>query len=374
MKMTSFRAPAGVCYLLLVVFLAALLQGCCGFLDNSENTTDNGGGGFSGSSITAPGWYTCNNVSELPCGDYQQVYCDKFNPTDINVRQAAAEAIANHPGAYSANQILDIYDWVHTKVIYQNVPVNLTYEPYSPDETLRTKSGDCKNQAILIASMIEAIGGSARVLLLPGCGHAFAEVYVGNATTRDRFVSAVFAHYSKAPRVNWHTSNNDTEIWFPVDTAGGNYPGNTISDCLNTSQVFLLYDCNPNGWELNPPNVEWVEYGPFNLYNKNDVINQNSWFYFTYSINTTQYDYCTYNIQITSKARLFDWFVIPASDYSKFRDGKSYSYYYMEKQVGSTEYNFTMTKPDKFNIIIDNTNHDYPMTVTTTIKERCYKK
>jgi len=330
------------------------------------------------SEINRPGWYVCNNVSESPCDAYQQVYCDKFDPTNLAVREAAAEAIAPNPGAYSANQILDVYDWVHQNVIYQNVPVNLTYEPYPPQETLDTGSGDCKNQAVLIASMIEAIGGSARILLIPECQHAFAEVYIGGNATKDRFLEAAFAHYSSHyTYINWHytnTSKNDTETWVPLDTAGGSYAGNTIADCLNASKTFVLYNCNLHGWQWKAPDVTWLEYGPFNLYNKNDVIEPDTWLYFTYSINTTQYDYCTYNIKLTSKARLFDWYIIPASDYNNFRNGYSYRYHYREEQIADTEYNFTTSKPDKFNLIIKNSNMGYPMTITTSVNERCYKK
>ena len=329
---------------------------------------------FTNVGITSSGWYACNDVSSSPCDAYQEVYCDKFNPMDIDVREAAAEAISKHPGSYSANQILDIYDWVHQNIRYQNVPVNLTYEPYSPAETLRTKSGDCKNQAVLIASMIEAIGGSARVLIIPECQHAFAEVYIGGNSTKNRFVNVTFAHYSTAPEVHWHTSKNDTEIWFPLDTAGGSYPGNTIEDCWNVSQTFVLYNCNLNGWDWKAPDVTWMEYGPFKLYDKSEVIEPDTWIYFTYSVNTSKYDYCVYNIKLTSKARLFDWYVIPASDYYNFRNGYSYHYYYREEQLADTEYNFTMTKPDNFNVIIKNSNDYYPMTVVITINERCYKK
>jgi hypothetical protein len=326
------------------------------------------------STITTSGWHTCNNVSNSPCDAYQGVYCDKFNPIDINVREAASAAISNHPGPYSVNQILDVYDWVHEHIIYQNVPVNLTYEPYSPDETLKTGSGDCKNQAVLIASMIEAIGGSARILLIPDCQHAFAEVYIGGNETKNRFVDATFAHYAKAPEVNWHTSKNDTEIWFPLDTAGGRYPGNTIQDCFNASQTFVIYNCNLEGWEWKAPNVGWIEYGPFKLYDKSLVIEPSSWYYFTYNVNTSQYQYCTYNIKLTSKARLFDWYIIPATEYQNFKNGYSYRYYYHEEQVAETEYNFTMSQPDKFNVIVDNSNEYYPMTVVTSISAKCYKK
>ncbi|VVC02937.1 Transglutaminase-like superfamily protein [Candidatus Burarchaeum australiense] len=329
-----------------------------------------------GPPITEAGWYGCNGNSRPPCDIYQQVYCDKFTPLDINVREAASQAITHHPGAYSVNQILDIYDWVYQHVIYQNVPVNLTYQPYAPAETLETRSGDCKNHAVLMASMIQAIGGSARVLLIPDCQHAFAEVYVGDKASKDRFVEATFAHYgSRAPTITWHSSNNDTQFWIPLDTAGGRYPGNSIEECFASGlRTFVLRDCYLEGWDLKAPTVEWIEYGPFDLYDGTDVIDPNTWYYFTYAVDKSQYEYCKYEVKLASKSRLIDWYIIPASDYESFRNGQGYSYYYREEQVSTADYTFTMTDPDEFRVIIRNSDMNYPVTAKISITSLCYKK
>ncbi len=329
-----------------------------------------------GLGITEPGWYNCNTNVRPPCDDFRQAYCDKFTPVDLTVRQAASEAISAHPGAYSVNQILDIYDWVYKNVIYQNVPVNLTYQPYAPAETLRTRSGDCKNHAVLIASMIEAIGGSARVLMIPDCSHAFAEVYVGDEASKDRFLEAAFAHYgSRAPTITWHSSNNDTEFWIPLDTAGGRYPGNSLEECFASNlRTFVMRDCNLEDWALKAPSVEWQEYGPFVLYDGTDVIDPNTWYYFTYRVDKSTYDYCNYDIKVASKSRLIDWYIIPSSDYESFRNGQGYSYYYREEQVSMGAYTLTMNAPDEFKVIVRNSDMNYPVTATTSITSRCYKK
>ena len=329
-----------------------------------------------GEDITDPGWYDCNTDPRQPCDAFKSVYCSRIAPTDLVVREAAALAIDKHPGAYSVNQILDVYDWVYGNVIYQNVPVNLTYQPYAPSETLATKSGDCKNHAVLIASMIEAIGGTARVLLIPGCSHAFAEVYLGDQNDTDRVIEAIYAHYSsRAPSVNWHYStlaNNTTEIWMPFDTAGGQYPGNTIDACFNASQTFVMYNCMQEKMDKVAPDVSRIEYGPFDLYDKNLVIDAHTWTYFTYSVDKSQYDFCYYDVKLHSKARLFDWFIIPADQYDNFKAGRSYGLYYEEEQVADANYTFGMQKPDEFRIIVKNGN-DNAMTVVPSISDRCYK-
>ncbi|MCL6088943.1 MAG: transglutaminase-like domain-containing protein [Candidatus Marsarchaeota archaeon] len=329
--------------------------------------------------LTKPGWYDCTNRSEQPCKAFREAYCDKIVPTDLSVREAAAAAISKHPGAYSVNQLLDIYDYVRTNVPYQNVPVNLTYQPYHPAQTLVTKSGDCKNQAVLIASMVESIGGTARVLLIPDCSHAFAEVYVGNQSTVDAFLQAVYSHYNyNKMHTTWHTSANNTQDWFILDTAGGFYPGDTIPDCVNpdvTEQVFLIYDCN-RPRVLKAPEISNVEYGPFLLYNKNVVIDAGYWQYFSYA-KDSQYSYCRYNIDFQSMSNQpFSEYIIPASDYESFRNsftyGGSYRSYDRQEQVQHASFQLNMGSSDEFRVIVYNRG-DSAITLKANINSTCYK-
>lgn len=171
---------------------------------------------------------------------YYSGFCDKIDPYDIDVRKAAAEAIRNDPGSYSDAQLFDIYDWVKKNIIYQNVALGGI--PYSPDQTLATKSGDCKNQAVLIVSMIKAIGGTAKVVADPSCSHAYAMVYFGKSDSHiSSFTDAVSAHYGTDVVVNYITSNG--EIWVIFDPAGGYYPGNTLDECSGARDVYYIDSC-----------------------------------------------------------------------------------------------------------------------------------
>lgn len=137
------------------------------------------------------------SVSAYSAEEYfEQIYCKKIDPYNMDVRMAASEAVRAHPGTYSIDQLLDIYDWVKSNINYLNVPISLPVTPYSPSETLTTKSGDCKNQAVLIASMIESIGGSARVVGQPSCQHAYTIVYFTNSSSDIQdYVDTIFYHY-----------------------------------------------------------------------------------------------------------------------------------------------------------------------------------
>jgi len=171
---------------------------------------------------------------------YYSTYCDRINPYDLSVREAASEAIKKHPGAYSTNQLFDIYDWVKANIEYQNVPLGGI--PYPASETLATKSGDCKNQAVLIVSMIRAIGGTAKVVADAECKHAYAIVYFSSSETDlSNFAQAVANHYGSNAQVNYLTYNNS--IWVIFDPAGGYYPGNTLKNCSGNRTVNIVTSC-----------------------------------------------------------------------------------------------------------------------------------
>lgn len=171
---------------------------------------------------------------------YYEAFCDKIDPYDLQVRRAASEAVRPHPGEYDVNQLFDIYDWVKDNINYQNVPLGGI--PYHPAETLDTQSGDCKNQAVLIASMVRAIGGNAKVVVDPSCSHAYSIVYFGESgSDTNWFTDAVEDHYGSNIEVHYFT--NQDGIWMVFDPAGGNYPGNTLPACSGPRTVSYITSC-----------------------------------------------------------------------------------------------------------------------------------
>lgn len=181
---------------------------------------------------------------------YYGSYCDKINPYDLSVREAVSEAIKKHPGRYSVDQLFDIFDWVKANVRYQNVPLGGI--PYPAAETLVTKSGDCKNQAVLVTSMIRAIGGTAKVVADPGCSHAYAMVYAGSSEAELRNLSrAIASHYGSNASVDYFKYNNGTvsylvynnSMWIIFDTAAGNYPGTTLKNCSGNRTLHMITSC-----------------------------------------------------------------------------------------------------------------------------------
>jgi len=106
---------------------------------------------------------------------------DYQNPT---TRDYALSLVrSDHSGEFNIAQICDVWEQVYRKWTYVNDPQGTDYlSPASRTISISLK-GDCDDFAVLVAALIEAIGGNARVVLASDSssdGHAFPEVYVGD--------------------------------------------------------------------------------------------------------------------------------------------------------------------------------------------------
>lgn len=141
-------------------------------------------------------------------------------PAEPSVRARAAETARLYPGAYNIYQVCALFDAVKEEVEYVSDPRgNDIWE--SANVTLRIGAGDCEDQAILLSSMIEAIGGTTRVYLTDN--HAFAAVYLGNGTNSiETAVTGVRAYYGNVD-VNYLTDGYGS--WLMLDPTSSLYAG-----------------------------------------------------------------------------------------------------------------------------------------------------
>ncbi|MGB9940596.1 transglutaminase-like domain-containing protein [Methanosarcina sp.] len=183
-------------------------------------------------------------------------------PAEPDVRGKAAEVARSYPGAYNIYQVCALFDMVKEKIEYISDPRgNDIWEP--ANVTLRIGAGDCEDQAILLSSMLEAVGGTTRVYLTSN--HAFAAVYIGNGTAAtDASVEGVRNYYGDVD-VNYLTDEYGS--WLMLDPTSslyaGGLPGKTAQarikategnetyrswTFVNTSEVKAI-DINPR-WAL----------------------------------------------------------------------------------------------------------------------------
>lgn len=185
---------------------------------------------------------TASDETVARCNLYN--YCDKMIAYDITVRKSATEAISQHLNQpYSTSQLIDVYAWAKNNIDYQNVPLD-DFAPYRPSETITLKSGDCKNYAAVITSMILSIGGSARIVVVPSCIHAFAEVYIGkDYSLIEGLAKEIKERHQQDIEIN--VIKDAQGYWLILDGAGANYAGTTeIKECLNpNAERYYSYSC-----------------------------------------------------------------------------------------------------------------------------------
>jgi transglutaminase-like putative cysteine protease len=156
-------------------------------------------------------------------------------PEDLAVRKAAAESSEEYPGAFNIYQVCALFDRVSVDIGYINDPRGSDiWEP--ANATLKIGAGDCEDQAILLASLIEAVGGTTRLYLTDN--HAFAAAYIGNETeTTDAIIKGVRAYYGN---VDVYYLTDDYGSWLMLDPSSslyaGGLPGTTAPAKLATAE------------------------------------------------------------------------------------------------------------------------------------------
>lgn len=155
-------------------------------------------------------------------------YDDYVQYDDPLVRQKAMAIASKFPGSYSVEQVNAIYDEMKKNFRYVNDPVNGDVIPAS--EILRNGEvagclgvGDCEDYAILMCSLIEAIGGRCRIVHTEN--HAYPEVQIDSGR-RCWWQIAEEDNLKFGERgciISFHLNWITKEYWLPLDF--GDHPG-----------------------------------------------------------------------------------------------------------------------------------------------------
>jgi len=151
-------------------------------------------------------------------------YYNKVNElVNFTVVEPEVELVqAHYPGTYSMLQVTDAYEWCRRNVEYKEDAGDYWQ---SANETLTLRTGDCEDFAILLASMVDALGGNARLNVIDG--HAFATVFIGTNDSAVESARASIASYYWINESALHMTflEDDTGIWLVIDPVGIAYAG-----------------------------------------------------------------------------------------------------------------------------------------------------
>jgi hypothetical protein len=149
-----------------------------------------------------------------------------FTPMDPLTRNTAAKIAASTQGPFHVEQVAEIWNTVRRAWRYVSDPDGQEYFATATETIQNGYVGDCDDFAIVLASMVSAIGGKARVVLMDGPegGHAYAEACVQGDPKQ--VAAALIAHYrtrwksylnGKIPTTIAYRSSAECPIWLNLD-------------------------------------------------------------------------------------------------------------------------------------------------------------
>jgi hypothetical protein len=149
-----------------------------------------------------------------------------LTPMDPITRNAAVKLAARTEGPFHVEQVAEIWSGVRQAWRYVNDPAGREYFATATESIQNGYIGDCDDFAITLTSMVTAIGGRARVVLMDGPkgGHAYAEACVQGDPKK--VARALATHYrtrwrrylaGRAPTEMAHRTSDDCPIWLNLD-------------------------------------------------------------------------------------------------------------------------------------------------------------
>jgi predicted RNA-binding Zn-ribbon protein involved in translation (DUF1610 family) len=148
---------------------------------------------------------------------YEKNLASLVNSVDIKnpiTTDFAASLASQFPGKYNVGQVCQIYDYVVHEWKYVNDTRSMENFRSASRSINLNLTGDCDDFAILIAALIESIGGQTRISFAfnDKSGHAFTEVYA--ARNREEMQQVV-------DLINNVYRTNNFDINFTEDANGG---------------------------------------------------------------------------------------------------------------------------------------------------------
>ena len=199
------------------------------------------------------------NGSGLTVDDIKREIDNKLNVGNPRVRDEGRSLILEYPGDGTINQICSIYGHMVDNWSYARDTRGIEEFQYSNQSLEYGKGkysgqGDCDDFSILMASLIESIGGTSRIVLAygPDSGHAYTEVYLGKAGGPEsdvlRMVAWLRKNY-KATEINTHTDLKTGDVWLNLDwwrgPGGAKHPGGPFFKATSQTPIPIRENTAP---------------------------------------------------------------------------------------------------------------------------------
>lgn len=101
----------------------------------------------------------------------------------LPVRSQAANIVQHLPGKDFSGEIRAVHQWVKSNIRYVK-DINGVETLTTPEKILELRHGDCDDQAVLVAALLESIGHPTRFVAIgfnaDNYKHVYAETLLGN--------------------------------------------------------------------------------------------------------------------------------------------------------------------------------------------------
>ncbi len=180
-------------------------------------------------------------------GELKKAFDAAVEPDNSRVHEEAVVLALKYPGDLTIDQIASIYSYLKNGDGskkgwgYVRDPRGIDYFNYANaslklgDRANYVGGGDCDDFAILMAALVESIGGTTRIILARNNstgGHAYTEVYLGQLCTKNSQVEDIINWLKQkfnTDKIYTHIDTDTKDVWLNLDWGadekGNAHPG-----------------------------------------------------------------------------------------------------------------------------------------------------
>jgi hypothetical protein len=188
-----------------------------------------------------------NGSTEKKVSDLKAEFDARVEPENSRVNKEAIVLALKYPGDLTIDQIAAIYGYLKNGDESKNGwgyvrdPRGIDYLRYANetleicDEANCVGGGDCDDFSILMAALVESVGGTTRVILARNNttgGHAYTEVYLGRIDDPNNQVENIISWLKgkfNTDKIYTHIDTDTKDVWLNLDWGpdeeGNAHPG-----------------------------------------------------------------------------------------------------------------------------------------------------